>query len=110
MIHAPARTLLLEPLYAFHSNVQQTVNSTMFQSFVMHFHLVSLNNETATGERWQVHKLNCRDVKKLVKRGDRAHIVTAESPEALVKAELADELSEMGWSAEDFRIIPCCKG
>jgi hypothetical protein len=30
------------------------------------------------------------NVEKLVKRGDRADIVTAESPEALIEAELAD--------------------
>jgi hypothetical protein len=75
----------------------------------MQFHLVLLNNEMPTGERWQIHKLNCRDVEKLVNRGDRADIVTAESPETLVASQLADQLSEMGWTAEDFRIMPCCK-
>jgi hypothetical protein len=62
-----------------------------------------------TGERWQIHKLNCRDIEKMVKRGDRADIVSAESPEELIEAELANELSEMGWTAEDFRIMPCCR-
>jgi hypothetical protein len=76
----------------------------------MQFHLVSLNNEMPTGERWQIHRLNCRDIEKLWKRGDRADIVSAESPEALIASELANELSEMGWTAEDFRIMPCCKG
>ena len=75
----------------------------------MQFHLVALNNEMPTGERWQIHKLNCRDVEKLVKRGDRADIVTGESPEALIKAELAGVLSEAGWTAEDFKIMPCCR-
>jgi hypothetical protein len=75
----------------------------------MQFHLVSLNNEMPTGERWQIHKLNCRDIEKLVKRGDRAEIINAESPEALVAAELANGLSESGWTAEDFRIMPCCR-
>jgi hypothetical protein len=75
----------------------------------MQFHLVSLNNETPTGERWQIHKLNCRDIEKMVKHGDRADIVNAESPESLIKAELSNELSEMGWTAEDFRIMPCRK-
>jgi len=74
----------------------------------MQFHLVSLNNEMPTSERWQIHKLKCRDIEKLVKRGDRADIVTAESPEALIKAELMNELSDGGWTAEDFRIMPCC--
>jgi hypothetical protein len=74
----------------------------------MQFHLVSLNNEMTTGERWQIHKMNCRDIEKMVKRGDRAETVSAESPEALIAAELADELSEAGWTAEDFRIMPCC--
>jgi hypothetical protein len=58
----------------------------------MQFHLVSLNTEMPTGERWQIHKLNCGDVEKLVKHGDRAEIVNAESPEALIAAELANEL------------------
>ena len=81
----------------------------MLQSFVMQFHLVSLNNEMTTGERWQIHKLNCQDVEKLVKRGDRADIVSEESPEALIAAELANKLSDSGWSAKDFRIMPCCR-
>jgi hypothetical protein len=81
----------------------------MLQSLVMQFHLVSLNTETTTGERWQIHKANCRDIEKMVKHGDRADIVTAESPEALIASQLADQLSEMGWTAEDFRIMPCCK-
>ena len=68
----------------------------MLQSCVMQFHLVSLNNEMPTGERWQIHKINCRDIEKLLKRGDRADIVNAESPEALIEAELTNELSEMG--------------
>jgi hypothetical protein len=51
----------------------------------------------------------CQDIEKLVKRGDRPEIVTAESPEALVTSQLADQLSEMGWTAEDFRIMPCCR-
>lgn len=76
--------------------LQQAVNSTMLQSCVMQFHLVSLNNEMPTGERWQIHKINCRDIEKLLKRGDRADIVNAESPEALIEAELTNELSEMG--------------
>jgi hypothetical protein len=75
----------------------------------MQFHLVSLNNEVPTGERWQIHKASCGDVEKMVKRGDRAEIVTAESPEVLVASQLADQLSEMGWTVEDFRIMPCCK-
>jgi hypothetical protein len=75
----------------------------------MQFHLVSLNNETSTGERWQIHKANCRYIEKLVKRGDRAAVVIAASPEALFASQLADQLSEMGWSVEDFRIMPCSK-
>jgi hypothetical protein len=75
----------------------------------MQFHLVSLNNEMTTGERWQIHKLNCRDIEKVIKRGDRADVVSAESPEALIARELADQLSEMGWTAEDFKIMPCCR-
>jgi hypothetical protein len=74
----------------------------------MQFHLVSLNNEMPTGERWQIHKLNCQDIEKMVKRGDRADIVNAESPEALIVSELANE-SVGGWTAEDFRVMPCCK-
>jgi hypothetical protein len=74
----------------------------------MRFHLALLNNEMPTGERWQIHKLNCRDVEKLVKRGDRADIVTAESPEELIETELASELGDSGWSAKDFRIMLCC--
>ena len=81
----------------------------MLQSLVMQFHLVSLNNETSTGERWQIYKANCRDIEKLVKRGDGADVVSAESPEALIASQLADQLSEMGWTAEDFRIMPCCR-
>jgi hypothetical protein len=81
----------------------------MLQSLVMQFHLVSLNNEVPTCERWQIHRLNCGDVEKLVKRGDRADIVTAESPEALIAVELAGELSEAGWTAKDYRIMPCCR-
>jgi hypothetical protein len=69
---------------------------------VMQFHLVSLNNEMPTGERWQIHKLNCSDVEKMVKRGDGADVVSAESREALIASQLADQLSEMGWTAEDF--------
>jgi hypothetical protein len=88
--------------------LKETANSTML-SFVMQFHLVSLNNEVPTGERWQIHRLNCGDVEKLVKRGDMADIVNADSPEALIEAELADELSENGWTAEEFRIMPCCE-
>jgi hypothetical protein len=80
----------------------------MLKSFVMQFHLVSLNNEIRTGERWQIHKLNCRDIEKLIKRGDRADIISAESPEAFIEAELTNELSESGWTAEEFRIMPCC--
>jgi hypothetical protein len=76
---------------------------------IMQFHLVSLNNEMPTGERWQIHKLNCQDIQKLVKRGDRADIVTAESLEALITSELANGLGEMGWTAEDFRIMSCCR-
>ena len=75
----------------------------------MQFHLVSLNNEMTTGERWQILTLNCRDVEKLVKHGDRVEIVNAESPEKLIAAELANQLSESRWTAEDFRIMPCCK-
>ena len=75
----------------------------------MQFHLISLNNEMTTGERWQIHKMNCRDVEKLVKRGDRAEIVTAESLEGLIEAELTNGLGEGGWTAEDFRIMPCCR-
>jgi hypothetical protein len=56
----------------------------------MQFHLVSLNNEVPTGERWQIHKANCRDVEKMVKRGDRADIVNAESPEALIAARVGE--------------------
>ena len=78
-------------------------------TFVMQFHLVSLNNEMTTGERWQIHKLNCRDIENMVKRGDGADVVSAESPEALIASQLADQLSEMGWTAEDFRIMPCCR-
>jgi len=75
----------------------------------MQFHLVALNNEMPTGERWQIHKLNCRDIDKLVKRSDRVDIVNAESPEALIQTELANGLSENGWTREDFRVMPCCK-
>jgi hypothetical protein len=75
----------------------------------MQFHLVSLNNEMPTGERWQIHKLNCGEVEKMVKRGDRAEVVNAESPESLIVSELTSELSGAGWTAEDFRIMPCCK-
>jgi hypothetical protein len=75
----------------------------------MQFNLVSLNNVTTTGERWQIHKINCRDIEKMIKRGDRADIVSAESPEALIEAELTDELNEMGWTVEHFRIMPCCR-
>ena len=75
----------------------------------MQFHLVSLKNEITTGERWQIPKLNCRDIETLAKRGDRAEIVAAESPKALVASQLADQLSESGWTADDFRIMPCCR-
>jgi hypothetical protein len=56
-----------------------------------------------------IDTLNCQDIENLVKRGNRTNIVNAESPEALIAAELANELSEMGWLAEDFRIMPRCK-
>jgi hypothetical protein len=54
-------------------------------------------------------KANCRYIEKLVKRGDRADVVIAESPEALIASQLADQLGGMGWTAKDFRIMPCCK-
>ena len=40
--------------------------------------------------------------------GDRADIVKADSPEALIAAELADQWREDGWSESDFHILPCC--
>lgn len=73
------------------------------------FTLVSLN--PSEDYYWEVHKLNCRDALKY-KRTHGSTLVNnikADSPEALIAAELKDDLEDMGYSADDFRIMPCCK-
>lgn len=74
----------------------------------MMFHLVTTNQ----GD-WQVHKVNCKDVLKMRanKQANNISIVNmVESPEELIERELRNELAGMGYSKDDFRIMPCCKG
>jgi hypothetical protein len=74
----------------------------------MKFHLATVDDAMSI---WQVHKLNCQDVERLrrQRRCNAIHVVEAESPAALVKKELDEELRGMGYEENDFRIMPCCK-
>lgn len=58
-------------------------------------------------ERWQVHKYGCAEVARLRRSETAVNAINAASPEELIQSELAGELSEAGYTADDFRIMPC---
>lgn len=75
------------------------------------FHLVAT---TGLDPYWQVHKYGCADVARMVRGRDVNGVSTIECTDAktLVTHELDlanGELREMGYSEDDFRIMPCCK-
>lgn len=73
------------------------------------FTLVSLTSFTA--HRWEVHREGCRHLPSLAAAGHYLDPVQGETPEEVVARELAlndGELRGMGWSAKDFKILPCC--
>ena len=61
---------------------------------------------------WQIHRFGCKDVDR-IRRQRRAnqiwHTDKFETPEALVADELKDELADMGYTEDYFRIMPCCR-
>jgi hypothetical protein len=58
--------------------------------------------------RWQVHKADCPDIKKLIKEGAFMEIVSAVSPEALVQSEIDFHLDD-GRIKDDYAILTCCR-
>lgn len=56
-----------------------------------------------------VHAAGCRDLKKIPGAAFE-HPFPAESVEALIADEVAVfEAQDQGWTADDFRVMPCCK-
>jgi hypothetical protein len=74
----------------------------------MKFHLITT---TSTEYYWEVHKHNCADVLRSIRRRsiNAVSMVEAASPQALIARELELELASMGYSAADFRVMPCTK-
>lgn len=52
-----------------------------------------------------VHKCGCRDLKK--ERNYNAKTVEAPSIKEAIAKELEGELTELGHTADDFRVLPC---
>jgi hypothetical protein len=56
---------------------------------------------------WEIHTSECEDVTKAIHRGSFIAIVSADSPEELIEAEIA-ACREQGLEEENFKIMPCC--
>ena len=66
------------------------------------------------GDHWfEVHRTGCRDIARQLSWKGNAQSdwdALAESAEALVADEVAAfHLQEQGFTAHDFKILPCCK-
>ena len=59
---------------------------------------------------WQIHRLNCKDVSKMIKRGASVEIMEADSAQHLIDAELKLDRASQGYTQQDFKIMPCSKG
>lgn len=77
----------------------------------MKFHLVTTGGGAGKTD-WEVHRYNCADVTRAVRRHavNAVSMVEATDPVALIKHELDIELRDMGYSEADFRVMPCCNG
>lgn len=71
------------------------------------FALVLTNDPALT--RWEVHKSDCPDVRKLSEHGAFANYLTAQSPEELCERELG-AFPKIDQSTSDCKIMPCCAG
>ena len=73
----------------------------------MTYELVNLHIQKIGKETWQIHKEGCKDAND--KKG-RVDSIQAETANHLIKRELElnnNELLEMGYTAENFKIMPC---
>jgi hypothetical protein len=68
----------------------------------MRFALVHIVDFRST--RWEIHEPECYDVTRSLHCGSFVAIASADSPEALMKSELA----ERGAKTDCFTIMPCC--
>jgi hypothetical protein len=82
----------------------------------MRFTVISDPNHCAGGcTDFRVHRPDCRDIAKHTRNprfgfAGCAYEVEAETPEAAVASEVADfQEQEMGFTASDFTILPCCR-
>jgi hypothetical protein len=77
------------------------------QAFIMsntrRFALVLTNDSRLA--RWQIHCFDCADVAPLVSAGAFVDYVSAASPSALIRAELA---SQPKFTSHDYEIMSCC--
>jgi len=67
--------------------------------------LVLVRTSSRRARGWQIHSPLCTDLLHLP--SINVEIISAESPEALVREELRF-IGEDGWTEDDFKIMPCC--
>lgn len=81
------------------------------------FTVISDPNQTAGGlTDFRIHKAGCKDIQRHIKK-PAFHMagnhwdVEAESAEEVVQREVKSfEEQDMAITADDFTILPCCKG
>ena len=69
--------------------------------------VIVINHQRVKREYWSIHKVGCKDIKRTVQEtwgvsGGKFASVTAAMAEYL-----DEELSEMGYTEDDFKIYAC---
>ncbi len=62
------------------------------------------------GNGYELHKAGCRDLARLGKRADIMSTFEADSVAGFLDAYFDGELRDMGYSPDDCRVFPCCRG
>ena len=57
--------------------------------------------------RWEIHKSDCPNVLKMIRRGAFAQILSGSSAESIKQTELG--IKADGRTHEDIVIMPCCR-
>ena len=63
---------------------------------------------TAQYPQMTVHRADCADLTKSRNIADQRVTDEAESVKAFIASELEEDLGEMGFTAADFTVLPCC--
>ncbi len=73
----------------------------------MTYDVVTLHSVKNDGETFQIHKQGCKEVDKLGRVQPSSNWCT--TPEDCIGRELEGELGEIGYTEDDFRIMPCVR-